>query len=536
MHKFLLPALIAGLATSFAGLATSAIAQSDAAPRRFAVTGFDAIDLSGSDSIRVLPGATLSVIADGDPRAVAALAIDVRDGTLRVGRKPGNWRDQGARITVTLPRLRAARISGSGDIRVGAVAGRDFTGSISGSGTLAVTDLDAETARFALPRIGDDHRRGACDAGRHRTRRIGTDRHARARDARGARDDGRRGHDRRHRDPPPTSPRAVGQHPRCRRRDVRSATAAPPASAAATRRAGSPRCPAPLRIAPDRARCCGGFATALAGVRVDAARVAVRGSMTASATPGTRDRYPLRMPASAGIASVRLILRRLCAGLCVMNRFALLSLYRSLTRHKLYAALNIGGLAVGIAVFLVLGLYVRFETSYEKWLPRSRRRSICVRDECAPARATHSTAPVPGDDGRHARPDARRIFPNVVGTRSSAAGAGGGSVLRGGIATKRGRGAGRCRVLPTCSTCRWCAATGARALADPTGALISRRRRSKYFGSSDPVGQTMTIVGRCARASIASPACSEDLPKNSELQISILMPMPRTPPASVGVV
>ncbi len=52
-----------------------------------------------------------------------------------------------------------------------------------------------------------------------------------------------------------------------------------------------------------------------------------------------------------------------------MNRFALLSLYRSLVRHKLYAALNIGGLAVGIAVFLVLGLYVRFETGYEKWLP-----------------------------------------------------------------------------------------------------------------------------------------------------------------------
>ena len=52
-----------------------------------------------------------------------------------------------------------------------------------------------------------------------------------------------------------------------------------------------------------------------------------------------------------------------------MNRFALLTFYRSLVRHKLYAALNIGGLAVGIAVFLVLGLYVRFETSWEKWLP-----------------------------------------------------------------------------------------------------------------------------------------------------------------------
>ena len=50
-----------------------------------------------------------------------------------------------------------------------------------------------------------------------------------------------------------------------------------------------------------------------------------------------------------------------------MNRFALLSLYRSLTRHPLYAALNIGGLAVGIAVCLVL---LRFSVdSLEAWLP-----------------------------------------------------------------------------------------------------------------------------------------------------------------------
>ena len=46
-----------------------------------------------------------------------------------------------------------------------------------------------------------------------------------------------------------------------------------------------------------------------------------------------------------------------------------LTLYRSLTRHKLYAAINVLGLAVGIAVFLVLALDVRFETSFERWIP-----------------------------------------------------------------------------------------------------------------------------------------------------------------------
>ena len=48
---------------------------------------------------------------------------------------------------------------------------------------------------------------------------------------------------------------------------------------------------------------------------------------------------------------------------------ALLTLYRSLTRHRLYAILNIGGLALGIAVFLVLFLFVRFETGYDRALP-----------------------------------------------------------------------------------------------------------------------------------------------------------------------
>ena len=48
---------------------------------------------------------------------------------------------------------------------------------------------------------------------------------------------------------------------------------------------------------------------------------------------------------------------------------AFLTLYRSLTRHRLYAVLNIGGLALGIAVFLVLFLFVRFETGYDRVLP-----------------------------------------------------------------------------------------------------------------------------------------------------------------------
>src|ERR1700761_2332930 len=46
-----------------------------------------------------------------------------------------------------------------------------------------------------------------------------------------------------------------------------------------------------------------------------------------------------------------------------------LTLYRSVTRHRLYAAINVLGLALGVAVFLVLMLVVRFQTSFEAWIP-----------------------------------------------------------------------------------------------------------------------------------------------------------------------
>ncbi len=47
--------------------------------------------------------------------------------------------------------------------------------------------------------------------------------------------------------------------------------------------------------------------------------------------------------------------------------------YRAFTRHPLYALLNLIGLSFGIAVFITLGLFFRYETTYERWLPNSER-------------------------------------------------------------------------------------------------------------------------------------------------------------------
>ncbi|HEX8641403.1 MAG TPA: ABC transporter permease [Allosphingosinicella sp.] len=46
---------------------------------------------------------------------------------------------------------------------------------------------------------------------------------------------------------------------------------------------------------------------------------------------------------------------------------------RSLLKNRTYAFINIFGLAVGLAACLLLVLYVRYETSYDSWLPDSER-------------------------------------------------------------------------------------------------------------------------------------------------------------------
>ncbi len=47
--------------------------------------------------------------------------------------------------------------------------------------------------------------------------------------------------------------------------------------------------------------------------------------------------------------------------------------FRNLIRHKGYAAINISGLAVGIAACLVLFLVVSYELSYDKFQPNYKR-------------------------------------------------------------------------------------------------------------------------------------------------------------------
>ena len=207
-----------------------------------------------------------------------------------------------------------------------------------------------------------------------------------------------------------------------------------------------------------------------------------------------------------------------------MNRFALLSLYRSLTRHKLYAFLNVGGLALGVAVFLVLGLYVRFETSFERWLPDHER-----------IYAVQTVWNLPGSAGDGAYPytmgglldQMREDLPGTVGTRIRG-GEGAGSVIRAGVATSEDMAQVDSTFFSVFDL-PMVEGDGAAALRDPSSILLSESAARRYFGSSDPMGRTMTLAFD-APAAYRVAGIFRDLPKNSDFRLEILTALPRTPP------
>ena len=84
-----------------------------------------------------------------------------------------------------------------------------------------------------------------------------------------------------------------------------------------------------------------------------------------------------------------------------MFRNYLVTALRNILRYKFHAAVNIGGLALGLACVIFVILFVRDELSYDRWIPlehrlhRSRQRpgeqqqDREVGDELDPGRSVH---------------------------------------------------------------------------------------------------------------------------------------------------
>jgi hypothetical protein len=104
------------------------------------VPEFHAVAFSPSGTVDIVVGKAQSLSLEADADLLARVTTEVRDGTLYIGRKnDGGWRPRREDITVhiSVPRLDAVKVSGSGEIKIDGLAGGKTEVGISGSGSLS---------------------------------------------------------------------------------------------------------------------------------------------------------------------------------------------------------------------------------------------------------------------------------------------------------------------------------------------------------------------------------------------------------------
>lgn len=126
----------------------------------FALSGFTRVEVAGPDDITIRQGDAFSITARGRKEALDRLEISLDGPDLKIGRKREGFsfssRDEDdVDIAITMPRLNAVRLTGSGTIDADSVDGDAVEAVVTGSGDLKVAKLTGKRADITVSGSGD---------------------------------------------------------------------------------------------------------------------------------------------------------------------------------------------------------------------------------------------------------------------------------------------------------------------------------------------------------------------------------------------
>jgi hypothetical protein len=140
--------------------------------RTYDVAEFQRVSTVGPQDIVITYGETPSVRAEGSAQALNMLEVAVVDGALTIRPRSEGWQWAWPRLArttyfVTVPRLDAVALDGSGDVRVDKVEAESFRASVSGpGGDLSIDSLTAGEADFTINGTGSIAAKGTARATR----------------------------------------------------------------------------------------------------------------------------------------------------------------------------------------------------------------------------------------------------------------------------------------------------------------------------------------------------------------------------------
>ena len=192
--------------------------------------------------------------------------------------------------------------------------------------------------------------------------------------------------------------------------------------------------------------------------------------------------------------------------------------WRNIVGNPLFSAINVIGLSIGLACCIIITLFVRYETSFDRQWPNAERIYRVTRDfysnDLQLAAVAPPIAPLLAED-----------FPEIEDiTRLLATGQS--TIARGDQVFNEENVAIADPNVFEFFDIEFVSGDPASALARPTDMVLTRRAAERYFGDEDPLGQTLNFMGQ---ADVTITAVIEDLPDNTHMQFELLGSMAAIP-------
>jgi putative ABC transport system permease protein len=191
--------------------------------------------------------------------------------------------------------------------------------------------------------------------------------------------------------------------------------------------------------------------------------------------------------------------------------------FRALAKNKTYAFINILGLALGLAACLMILLYVRYETSYDAWLPNAEHtyqlQQSSIDTESGNVFRFQGSAWVAGERLRKDFPQVEKFVflmsgsPRIVQNGQSSVGE---------DVTFADGNLFEIIELPFIRGDR------RNALAKPGDLVLTRDEAVRRFGTIEVLGRTLTFMRNQAPTDYRITGVIENLPKNSHMALSMV--------------
>jgi putative ABC transport system permease protein len=188
---------------------------------------------------------------------------------------------------------------------------------------------------------------------------------------------------------------------------------------------------------------------------------------------------------------------------------------RNLWRHKGFSLLNIVGLSIGMTAFFLIFLYVRFELSYDSFHSKADRIYRVVSDVKTPTETRHYNAP-PVPAVIHMAGE----LPEVqVAVRVSLGD--NWMVIRGDQVFEQEDVSFADSAFFRVFDFPLLKGDPRTALSDPYSIILTETTAKKFFGSIDPMGQSLTLTRDKFHGKVTG--VMKDLPENSHMKIAMMM-------------